>query len=383
VLLAGCAPAPFVPPPDVVGPYSGPVARFTVDKIVLPLDHTFFAVPFAPDGPPRNHLGDVDNALDASSDSVLPRAIVDQIAAGTIDLSVEVQSDDPTLTDDPQVGVTLVDGPLRSQPLGATLVRGVLQSNPIQYTTHPVDSELTLPVMVDADPFTVELQATELVLFPDGAGGFQGELHGALRDSLTVLSPQVARAMMQELALHPDQHPLYLPEFDYDHDGTISPDEVEQDTLTHNLLQPDVQLFDGDQWAPRATSEARDSFTLGLQLHLTPCASGRCVGAIVDHCDDRQRDGDESDVDCGGSCSPCPGGASCALPADCQSQSCIAGRCAAPSCTDGVKDNLETDVDCGGPLLPGRCRGCATGQACQNSGDCAARYSTCIAGRCS
>jgi hypothetical protein len=104
---------------------------------------------------------------------------------------------------------------------------------------------------------------------------------------------------------------------------------------------------------------------------------------VVDHCDDRVADAGESDVDCGGSCGPCPGGASCALPADCQSQSCTAGRCATPSCTDGVKDNLETDVDCGGAeALGGRCPRCATGQACQGGGDCAGPNPTCIAGRC-
>jgi hypothetical protein len=42
------------------------------------------------------------------------------------------------------------------------------------------------------------------------------------------------------------------------------------------------------------------------------------------------------------------------------------GTCAAPSCSDNVQNGQETDIDCGGT-----CPQCAVGQGCQVNGDCA------------
>ncbi len=46
-------------------------------------------------------------------------------------------------------------------------------------------------------------------------------------------------------------------------------------------------------------------------------------------CTDSQRNGAESDVDCGGSCSPCGVGAHCNGPTDCASRVCRATTCTA------------------------------------------------------
>jgi hypothetical protein len=51
-------------------------------------------------------------------------------------------------------------------------------------------------------------------------------------------------------------------------------------------------------------------------------------GAEGDHCTNGVRDGDESDVDCGGSCPRCAAGKSCVANTDCQSGSCRAAVCA-------------------------------------------------------
>ncbi len=44
---------------------------------------------------------------------------------------------------------------------------------------------------------------------------------------------------------------------------------------------------------------------------------------------------------------------------------CSGGTCQ-PTCTDGQKDGAETDVDCGGPVCPK----CAIGKTCASAGDC-------------
>lgn len=82
-------------------------------------------------------------------------------------------------------------------------------------------------------------------------------------------------------------------------------------------------------------------------------------------CRDGVKNGEETDVDCGGVCLRCTPGHSCRGPADCTSRLCEAGTCAAPSCNDRIKNGMETDVDCGGS-----CKGCPEGHFCSSSKDC-------------
>jgi hypothetical protein len=107
------------------------------------------------------------------------------------------------------------------------------------------------------------------------------------------------------------------------------------------------------------------------------CASRVCAGGLcqVPGCADGVHNGDESDADCGGSCDPCAGGAACGDDADCESGSCAAGTCASPACDDGVRNGTETDTDCGGG-----CPGSANGGACTMGSDCVS--GTCTAGAC-
>jgi hypothetical protein len=87
--------------------------------------------------------------------------------------------------------------------------------------------------------------------------------------------------------------------------------------------------------------------------------------------DDGLKDGDETDVDCGGGgdAKRCATDRRCAAGTDCESQVCTATKCAAPSATDGVKNGDEGDVDCGGTTT-GAAK-CAAGRACSVNGDCA------------
>jgi alpha-tubulin suppressor-like RCC1 family protein len=95
------------------------------------------------------------------------------------------------------------------------------------------------------------------------------------------------------------------------------------------------------------------------------CDKGACAAAS---CNDKLKNGDETDVDCGGSCPGCANGLACVLDVDCASLRCGPfGVCLAPSCIDGKKDGTETDVDCGGDA----CGPCASGKACLAHADCA------------
>jgi cysteine-rich repeat protein len=67
------------------------------------------------------------------------------------------------------------------------------------------------------------------------------------------------------------------------------------------------------------------------------CVMGTCVS-----CSDGARNGDETDVDCGGSCGPCAQGLSCGAEADCGTGFCAGGVCCNEACGDTcVRCDLE------------------------------------------
>jgi hypothetical protein len=122
------------------------------------------------------------------------------------------------------------------------------------------------------------------------------------------------------------------------------------------------------------------------------CASSACdtqsFTCVADPCDDHRKDGDETDIDCGGSCpSPCVEGQGCAVNADCATDACdaLSLTCAASQCSDDHEDGDETDVDCGGSTCTTRC---ALGKMCKVDADCVAPHacdgisSLCVQSQC-
>jgi hypothetical protein len=142
------------------------------------------------------------------------------------------------------------------------------------------------------------------------------------------------------------------------------------------------------------------------------CSAGTCKTAPPS-CNDGVKNGNETDVDCGGTCPKCGNGKNCTANADCVSgacchgtcvdpqtfqtdlancgtcghacspgQTCVAGVCQnpPPTCIDGIKNGTETDVDCGGSCQP-----CANGKHCAVNGDCQSGFCTggmCVADPC-
>ena len=88
------------------------------------------------------------------------------------------------------------------------------------------------------------------------------------------------------------------------------------------------------------------------------------------HCFDTQLSGDETDVDCGGSCTACLFEQSCADSDDCAVGLACGGDdgvCDYAACENTFKDEGETDQDCGGPECHTRC---GEGDACIETSDC-------------
>ncbi|MEW5850674.1 MAG: hypothetical protein AB2A00_17945 [Myxococcota bacterium] len=118
----------------------------------------------------------------------------------------------------------------------------------------------------------------------------------------------------------------------------------------------------------------------------SPCTwSGDCLSSVCNlstnqcsapACDDNRQNGDETDRDCGGSCTrKCAVDKLCVVDGDCESGYCFDRHCTQPTCTDNVRNGGESDVDCGGP-----CDGCQLGQACADPLDCATL--SCTGGEC-
>jgi hypothetical protein len=89
------------------------------------------------------------------------------------------------------------------------------------------------------------------------------------------------------------------------------------------------------------------------------CESGVCTGTpkkcAMPTCSDNIKNGKETGADCGGAdCATqkCPDGLPCVFWTDCESGVCKMNACQTPTCTDGVRNGSETDIDCDGTCSP-------------------------------
>ncbi len=102
-----------------------------------------------------------------------------------------------------------------------------------------------------------------------------------------------------------------------------------------------------------------------------------CIPAT---CGDGEKNGPETDTDCGGGqCPPCADGLDCKVGTDCESKVCGQdGTCSVPQCDDGVQNGSETDLDCG----QGCPNQCGPGQGCDQNPDCEGNDCTGMNGTC-
>lgn len=117
----------------------------------------------------------------------------------------------------------------------------------------------------------------------------------------------------------------------------------------------------------------------------TDCESGYCAGGMCadPSCDDETKNGDETGIDCGGACGPCQLNATCLDDSDCTEGICLNGLCTLDSCADGVRTpgSQESDVDCGGacPIKCGLDQNCFTDADCKEGLECNEELQACIA----
>jgi hypothetical protein len=348
--LVGCSSSS-----DITGPFTGEVRRYYVDSFSIPMDATeaiAIAADLDGDDNPENVFGNVTGVLNSTGDLSVHGA--DMIASRALYSVVDIQADD--LADDDAAGVTYYGANFDAtgEPavvFGGRFVGGAFTSNRTADTAAPGMATVHLPIYTNADPLILPLEVAEIELRPDGSGGFDALVRGGFREEL---ARQAAfEGLVQMFETEPGRHLVFHRGVDKDRDGTMSRSEVD-DSVIALLVTADVDLFAGD---PNP-----DSISVAFGVHLTPLQASLTP---ANHCRDRTRDADETDVDCGGSCQACWHGKSCTRAEDCQSRACDGGTCRAPTCTDGVKDGYESDVDCGAQCAP-----CASGRTCAADTDC-------------
>jgi hypothetical protein len=332
VALAACS----TESSDITGPFSGQPKRFYVDAIEVPSDSAqamTVAADLDGDGAAENKFGGATAVLAVTND--LSRDGADMIASGAIASTFEIQADD--LANDSTVGVTIDGGIV----FGGTLVDGTFVSNRARDTHHPGTATLHLPVFTNTTPVALTVTG-ELDLAPDG-DGYRAVVRGRV-DGRAALDATYA-GLDEMFQTEPDRHLVFMRTIDGDHDGIVTHAELDESVIGL-LLSPDLG----------------EDISLAVAFLLSPMPVTR---APTDHCRDRIKDADETDVDCGGSCQRCWDGKTCAAPTDCQSNACT-GTCAASTCSDGVRDGFESDIDCGAS-----CGKCVTGRVCAGDADCA------------
>ncbi len=73
-------------------------------------------------------------------------------------------------------------------------------------------------------------------------------------------------------------------------------------------------------------------------------AGSDAADAALTHCEDGQQNDDETDVDCGGSCAPCPIERVCKLDADCRTAHCEKDKCVCPPSMVAIPTPLSDGI---------------------------------------
>jgi hypothetical protein len=338
--LAACAaePAPIT--------YTGQARRFVVDSIRLPINNTEarqFGADLNGDRTVDNQLGMVTGTLAGISGNITTHGD-DIIAAGALLSSVELVADDFTNDDTVALRYFGADGDT-ADAIGGELTDGRF------VTTLPGAGAVHLPVFVDSDPIAIPLIHMHASLTADGQGGFDATVQGAVPADLA--RKAAFGAVTQMIESRPSDHIVFMRLVDaLPHDFMLTQQEFDKNSLIASLMAPDIEVDD------------TRLLSIGFRVHFSACVEGRCATQSTPSCFDRVRNGDETDVDCGGACGSCAAGFACTDASDCETASCN-GTCGAPTCSDGLRDGFETDVDCGGT-----CGGCTVGHACYSNADC-------------
>ncbi len=146
---------------------------------------------------------------------------------------------------------------------------------------------------------------------------------------------------------------------------------------------------DGTQKTVTSTSSAGEGRDINVTAQPLAGTATANNGLPADSCKNGRRDSNEPNTDCGAECGlkppadrtgsgRCVRYSKCFVDGDCAiGDLCWRNSCWEPRCNDGVKNGQETDIDCGGSP----CGACGLNQACSGSSNCGNGL-LCDQGRC-
>lgn len=298
---------PTDPPVVVVGPFTGTTSRWVMDGVSTA--DTDLHPSTRDKWVGHSKIGGLLSAVFAVNDG--STATPAMRSSGVLRSTLELISDDPVLANDNSVGMRYVAGieDSTSIELGGRLARAQFHSNGAFDRAAPlIRGELLLPVFRYADPIRLRVTNLETSLLVTDTS-LEMLVQGGVLDA--DVKAAVFPSVNQMVAFRPTEFGLLRVFFDPNFDGVITREE--SDAAIDTLVNRDVRIDDSGRVALH-TSDASDAngYSLGVVLRFVRCESGWC-GDDSQPCTDRVQDGDETSIDCGGSCGPCSGTAPCKL----------------------------------------------------------------------
>ena len=289
------------------------MAKFAVNKLVLPTQRSDFAIDLNGDNHPDNQLGNIIGALTAQN--LDAQGGVDKsVTEGSVSILAQVQTADATLKTDPAVGVTLYVGKGftgmvqendagvatgctgcpdysgmgmftidAAQPTSVFLGKlsgGKFTSNNPVTTKNPIAITLKLALISGGAPVSLIVNGAHLQFTATSDGKLtDGQLHGSIKNSDVQgqIIPGVAMLLSQQVAKDNcmgGTSKQIASIFDTGMCGSakagdckIDACEVAGNSIIMNVLAPDVQIYSdaaSTVYAPNKLNTTRDSLSLGI-----------------------------------------------------------------------------------------------------------------------
>ena len=258
-------------------------AKYASSSITLPKNSMTNAFDLDGDGTPDNKLGAIISGLAAVN--LMPQDSANMaVTKGSLVILLEETSADPSQQDAKNAGVKIslataaaappkydgtdtftIDTTTSTAQFLGNVAAGTFTSNNPATTTTPVTLTIALPLVSGQAPLLIPVTAGR-IQFKRGADGkiTGGQVNGALKkeDVDAKVLPAVA-ALVTAQVMDPNASAA-IKMFDINMDGTVTVDELKQNSLITNFLSPDIQLFDGTTYKPNPAKTVKDSLSLGF-----------------------------------------------------------------------------------------------------------------------
>jgi hypothetical protein len=295
-------------PPDVTTVSMANPAQYVANALTVPLDRMQFGMDLNGDGKTDNQLGNIIGAL--SANNLNTQDGVDQaVCKGQVVLLLKQTSGDAAYQNDDATGALvqvgksatytdtntdgkcgagdvapkydgtdtfMLDTAFAGAQFAGRISNGLYSSNSPVTTTHPVTVSLQLPLVSGAPPVQLDIVGAHIQFRVSGGKIASGQINGAIRqtDVTNKIIPNVADLLNSRVVANPtgSTEKQILQIFDIGctgmtnlkGDGMISVCEVADNSIIKNVLNPDVQMFDGSTYKPNSANTTKDSLSLGL-----------------------------------------------------------------------------------------------------------------------